>query len=75
MALRVRAILVSVLVGALLRPEELLHLLHHFGVVNQIHVLRLEVRRKHIATERVRGRASSDVTRVTGAGGIGHLGE
>ena len=84
---RVRAIFVSVLVGAvvvaaasvvvgaLLRLDELLHLLHHLGVVDQIHVLRLQVHGQRVAAERGRGRASSDVTRVAGAGGVGHLGE
>ena len=85
--MRVRAIFVSVLVGAvvvaaasvvvgaLLRLDELLHLLHHLGVVDQIHVLRLQVHGQRVAAERGRGRASSDVTRVAGAGGVGHLGE
>ena len=84
---RVRAIFVSVLVGAvvvaaasvvvgaLLRLDELLHLLHHLGVVDQVHVLRLQVHGQRVAAERGRGRASSDVTRVAGAGGVGHLGE
>lgn len=84
---RVRAIFVSVLVGAvvvaaasvvvgaLLRLDELLHLLHHLGVVDQIHVLRLQVHGQRVAAEGGRGRASSDVTRVAGAGGVGHLGE
>lgn len=84
---RVRAIFVSVLVGAvvvaaasvvvgaLLRLDELLHLLHHLGVVDQIHVLRLQVHGQRVAAERGRGRASSDVARVAGAGGVGHLGE
>ena len=84
---RVRAIFVSVLVGAvvvaaasvvvgdLMRLDELLHLLHHLGVVDQIHVLRLQVHGQRVAAERGRGRASSDVTRVAGAGGVGHLGE
>ena len=84
---RVRAIFVSVLVGAvvvaaasvvvgaLLRLDELLHLLHHLGVVDQVHVLRLQVHGQRVAAEGGRGRASSDVTRVAGAGGVGHLGE
>lgn len=84
---RVRAIFVSVLVGAvvvaaasvvvgaLLRLDELLHLLHHLGVVDQIHVLRLQVHGQRVAAEGGRGRASSDVARVAGAGGVGHLGE
>lgn len=84
---RVRAIFVSVLVGAvvvaaasvvvgaLLRLDELLHLLHHLGVVDQVHVLRLQVHGQRVAAERGRGRASSDVARVAGAGGVGHLGE
>lgn len=85
MTVRVRAIFISVLVGAvvaaasvvgvLLRLDELLHLLHHFGVVDQIHVLRLQVHGQRVATEWGRGRASSNVTRVAGAGGVGHLGE
>lgn len=84
---RVRAIFVSVLVGAvmvaaasvvvgaLLRLDELLHLLHHLGVVDQVHVLRLQVHGQRVAAEGGRGRASSDVARVAGAGGVGHLGE
>lgn len=84
---RVRAIFVSVLVGAvvvaaasvvvgaLLRLDELLHLLHHLRVVDQVHVLRLQVHGQRVAAEGGRGRASSDVTRVAGAGGVGHLGE
>lgn len=64
----------AVMTTPLLRLDELLHLLQHLRVVDQILILRLNRRRQHIAPKRgaVRG-TSADGAGVTGTRRIGHL--